>query len=314
MEEMGLVPVSKIDAVAIFRKGLGVDELIGFVKEKAYEVPQDVSTKKSREAFNSQAFKITRSKTFIESVGKSEVEELKKETKQIDSVRKKLKDELDKLRDEYRLPLTKWEEEQAAIEAAEKLKIEIEMCHDDALKENETFDKLRELEQIKAEQARKEAEEAARIEKERLEKERIEREERIAKEAAEKAKAESEAKAKRDKEEAERKIREAQEAAEKAERDRIAAEERAKIEKEAAIKAEREKAKAEAERVEMERLAKIEAERLAEEKRVANKHRRSNIERKAVDSMVRNGFDMVTSERVIMMISQGKIDHITINY
>lgn len=340
-EETGLVPIEKINAAQIFRKGVGVDELIEYVKTRAYEVPQDVLTAKSRKAVASQAHQIARSKTLIERIGKSEVDELKKETKQIDSVRKNLKDSLDALKDEYRKPLTEWEAAEAAREASERLEIEIELAHEEAIKENETFDKLKELEQLKTAQARKEAEETAKREAERLEKERIEREKRIAEEAAYKAKVEAEAAAKRAQEESARRERDAQKKAAQAERDRIAAIERAKIEaeqaearriaaekkaeqdrieaaeraereKQAAVKAAEEKAKAEAAAKESARLAQIAKEKAEADKRAKDAEHRKTINNEALACFEING--ITNGKEIITLIAKGMIDHVTIQY
>ena len=278
-EEYGLVPVEKINAVTLFRKGVGVDEIINYVKERAYEVPQDISTAKSRDAMKSQAYQIARSKTFIEGIGKAEVDEMKKETRQIDSVRKRIKDALDQIRDEYRQPLTDFETaEKERVDRITDAILNIkamavntepdgELCNSLTLKA-----KLRVVEGKLAdydwdefadeaeathaeciskllsyiEQAEKREHEAAELEK-------------LRKEAAEREEADRQAKLEQERKERDERI--AREAAEKAKRE---AEETAKREKEEAERkireAEEAKAKAERDRIATEERARAEAE------------------------------------------------------
>jgi len=257
-EEKGLIPVEKLNSVALFREGVGVDELIEYVATRAYEVPRDITTPEGRKAINSQAYQIARCKAPVDAAKKKQTEKLKAETKQIDSVGKKIIDAIEALKIEYRKPLTEWEAEEAKREAAEKLAIEIELCYEDALKENDTFEKLNELEAIKAAQAQKEAEEAAQREAERLEKERLEREARIAEEAAENARKEAENKQRAAELAAAKAEHDRIDAVAKAEADRVAAAAKAKADQEAAVLKAHADAKSAADKLEADRLAKEE--------------------------------------------------------
>lgn len=83
---------------------------------------------------------------------------------------------------------------------------------------------------------------------------------------------------------------------------------------ELAVKAAEDRAKKEAERVERDRLAKEAAEKAKAEKIVANKKHRAKVEAEAYDSLIEIGFDRIDASRLIVMIRDGKIKNVTINY
>jgi len=154
----------------------------------------DVSTKKGRDAIASMAYKVAKSKTALDGLGKELVAELKQIPALIDAERKRMRDTLDAWRDEVRKPVDDWEAEQAAIEAkrladeaeaervrlaeiaARELQEQVDRDHELAI--YLYADYLREKEAA-AKQAIIDAEIAAQKQKER--------EEQIAKEAAENA-------------------------------------------------------------------------------------------------------------------------------
>lgn len=124
VEETGteLVTINTSDAFELFTrpKADGLDEIIADIRQQVSSIVPDVSTAKGRKEIASAAHKVSKSKTYIESIGKELADEQKKIPKLIDATRKRVKEELDKLRDEVRKPLSEWEEEQAAIEARKK--------------------------------------------------------------------------------------------------------------------------------------------------------------------------------------------------
>lgn len=176
----------------------------------------------------------------------------------------------------------------------------------------------KELEELREKQATQEKkEEEGRIAKEAADKATADAEEkaRIERESSEKAAADKLAaeqeKTRRieaEKEEAERKAEEersAKKAAEeKAEADKIEAEKQAQHDKEAAVQAEKDRAAAEKQR-----------DREAAEKREANKKHRAKIDDKAAQGL----FDIMenakcSAEDVVKAIAEGKIPHVTIRY
>jgi hypothetical protein len=82
----------------------------------------DVNTPRGRRDISSFAFKVTKSKTFLDGVGKDLVAELKDIPKKIDATRKIVRDTLDAWADEVRKPLTEWEKaEEARIETHKQI-------------------------------------------------------------------------------------------------------------------------------------------------------------------------------------------------
>ena len=122
-----LVVVENLDMTVVFSDG-GMTNLLDEIKTKAMAYILDVESDQGRKDIVSLAYKITRSKTLIDNLGKSVVSDWKKKAKQIDNHRKTARDFLDHLKDEVRQPLTNWEAEQSEIkaeeEAKEKAKIE----------------------------------------------------------------------------------------------------------------------------------------------------------------------------------------------
>jgi len=308
-----LIPLESVNAVEIFTGG-GLDDLLARIRAEAVTLVPNVKTVTGRKEIASIAYKVSRSKTAIDDAGKALVADLKKQTGDIDSARKKARDTLDALRDEVRKPLTDWEEEQALIEreraeAEERARAEAEAAR--------LAEIARKEEEIRArEEAVRAAEEAERqrVAAEHAERERVEREARLQAEAAENAKREAAAAV-------ERAEREAREATERAAHEAAEAEQRAK---DAAERAEREKAEAvaaaerraqeEAERAERERQAQADAQRKADEARAADVEHRRSINRAAMAALIAQGISEDDAATVITAIVQGKVPAVAIRY
>lgn len=294
-----LIVVGNMTAVEIFAPEK-VDELLGKIKEEVSKFKGDMTTKKGRDEIASFAYKIARSKTFLDKAGKDLGEDARKQIELINAERKKIVTELDKLRDEVRAPLDAWEQkEKDRIAKHEELlssiktkateselgwrvlpyeqlesnfKSILEMrdifprdWEEFSEKAKETLD-LGVFKTEKALDDRRSADnkraEEEKAKKEAEEKARLEREEQIAREAAAKAKKDAEEKAQREKEELER----------KAKADADAAERKIKEEQE---NISREKARAEA----------AEAARLSAEKRAKEEAAKAEIDKqKAVEA------------------------------
>lgn len=285
---------------AIFSQEGGIDAMLTKLEADVRAVQTDISTPKGRKEVASLAFKVARSKTAFDDMGKDLVADLKKQTGAIDAERKKVRDRLDALKEEVRRPLDEYEaaEElriaghQAAIRDMQALAGFIdenppseaviraltvldalpgrdwqEFKQKAATARSETFAKLQGLKDV-ALQREAEAFEAACREAERLAQEQRERDERIAAEAAAEATRIAEARAEADRQRVERETAEAVEQAAAAQRavesERAAANARAeKAESdaiEAAARAERDRVAA-AEQAEADRVAAVEAER-----------------------------------------------------
>ena len=127
MDNNLLVVAEKLDVAVVF-SDKGMAKLLDEIKTKVIAHVPDTETEQGRKDIISLAYKITRSKTLIDDLGKGVVADWKKKAKLIDEHRKTARDFLDDLKNTARQPLTDWEAEQAIIkemeEAAEKEKIQ----------------------------------------------------------------------------------------------------------------------------------------------------------------------------------------------
>lgn len=119
MENNALIVVEKLNPVEIFQEG-GMGKVLAEIETKATAVVADVETDEGRKEIASIAYKVARSKTLIDDVGKAMVTDWKKKAKVVDAARKEARDFLDALKDRVRSPLTEWE----AVEAKKKAEAE----------------------------------------------------------------------------------------------------------------------------------------------------------------------------------------------
>jgi hypothetical protein len=293
---------------AIFEDPNKVDDLLAKLEKEVLTVPRDISTEKGREAIRSLAYKVARSKTALDEMGKNLVEDWKSKAGKVDKERRKVRERCDKLRDDVRQPLTDWEEAESARVTA----------HEDALvrlfslslfsspptsamvrervagltefvglqwqeftqRAATTFSDVKlalETQLARAQKAEADAAELDRLRAEQVEREQREHDARIADEAAERARLEAEIKAKR----------EAEEVAERAaaEQRRVEAERQEAIER--ADRADQERLHAIARAEEDRRLALEERERAAREHQEAIAKAEADRERQAEEAEAR---------------------------
>ncbi|HBP0262862.1 TPA: hypothetical protein L5P72_006465, partial [Pseudomonas aeruginosa] len=105
---------AKETALQVYSAANGLDPFLAKIREEIDGFVPDVTTRKGREAIASIAYKVARSKTALDNVGKELVAELKEVPKKIDAERKRMRDLLDSWQAEVRSPLTEWEEAEAA--------------------------------------------------------------------------------------------------------------------------------------------------------------------------------------------------------
>jgi len=86
-----------------------VDEILSKITEQVKEFKPDISTERGRKEIASLAYKIAQSKTFLDNCGKMLGEDHKKALDTINVERKKIRENLDALKEEARKPLTDWE-------------------------------------------------------------------------------------------------------------------------------------------------------------------------------------------------------------
>lgn len=111
-----------VNALTVFGTDGGVDAIIAKIEAHARAVDTDISTPSGRQALASLAYRIARSKTALDGLGKQLGEGHYTAWKAITSERSRLEKALDALRDDIRKPLTDWEKAErdrvAAHEAA----------------------------------------------------------------------------------------------------------------------------------------------------------------------------------------------------
>ena len=248
-------------AIAVFSESNGLDPYLQHIRAEIDAFPgADVATAKGRKEYAAIAYRVARSKTAIDTMGKELVSELKELPKKIDAERKRARNILDAWRDEVRQPLTNWElAEEARIQQHKSAiqKIIDERCIDglDSASIEQSIARVKKIalgeawQEFEAEAAREKDKtlgvlesslatrrqwEADQAELERLriakaEAEQREREKRLIRETEERAAREAERKLLEVKLEAERKLLEEEQRAAKAkeqEKQRIAQQER----------------------------------------------------------------------------------------
>lgn len=116
MENNNIIVLEKINSATVFGVDGGSKSVIDKIKEEVSKLKLDASTKKGREEIISVAYKISKSKTFLDNEGKKVKEDFQKTVNLVDAERKKIRDELDGLKESVRKPVTEFEN-------AEKLRI-----------------------------------------------------------------------------------------------------------------------------------------------------------------------------------------------
>jgi len=315
-----LSKVENITALEVFTSG-NAETLISQIESEVRSFVPDLKTVKSRKEIASLSAKVSKSKVVLDGLGKNLVADWKTKAKAVDTERKMVRDRLDALRDEVRKPLTEWEEAEKARVEQERFDKELLAAHEEALNENDLFDRQKAIEVKEEEQRQIEAARVAAEEEHRKEAERIEREKQIALQAAEAARIEAEELAAKEKAEAEQKIIDAKAAIELEKLKAKQASEHAEIDKQQAIKDAEEKARLNALKVEQERIAeenriKTEQDRLQAEadKKAANKRHQSSINNGILKQLLVIGIDESTGKELIKAVVTKQINNLFIQY
>lgn len=329
-----LVSLDSLKPEVVFAPG-GVDALILKLEAdiRAMALP-DASTEAGRDELKSLAYKIARSKTGLDEMGKTFVADLKKQSGVVDAQRKIMRDRLDALKDAVRKPVTDWENDEevrlnghkAALQALrdasvlgldptsqlieERLRSLGQIAQRDwqefATEANGALAVSEDTLRAALASAKKREAEAAELNELRAKaaaQAQRDRDEQIAREAAEKARLAAEAAAQAERDRIERDKQAAVERAEQADRDRIAAEERAEQNRQAAIEEERARQQAE-----VQRLADEAAAREAD-----SKHKRA-VNQAAVAALVEGGMSEKTAKTAIALIAKKKVPAVAITY
>lgn len=106
--ELAVVP-PKDTALQVYQIANGLDPYLKKIRDEIDAFVPDVTSRKGREAIASIAYKVARSKTALDNVGKDLVADLKEIPKKIDAERKRMRDTLDAWQEEVRRPLNDWQ-------------------------------------------------------------------------------------------------------------------------------------------------------------------------------------------------------------
>ncbi len=120
-----LALIETITAVELFKPG-ALDPILERIEKEALEqaASLEISTEVNRKALASLAYKIARSKTYIDDCGKDLTEDMRKSVNAINAERARAREKMESLKDRVRKPLTDWEDVEKARVA----------CHEEALK------------------------------------------------------------------------------------------------------------------------------------------------------------------------------------
>jgi hypothetical protein len=311
-EAMVLVQAQPIEK--LFER-VTIDPILEKIVAHCRAVPMDVSTDLGRKAVASLAFKIAKTKTFIEAQRVSLVAAEKKRLGMIDSEGKRIRDTLDALKDEIRKPLTEWEDkEKARVERHEMALLNLARTdYFGTAYIEERLDQLSAVDtsvmeefaerahaillnsmnvlQSKLEQCRKE--DADRAELVRL---RAERDEQIRKEREEQIAAKARA-------DAEERAKQSEVRAKRAEEEKESVQRKAKADADAAVERERKRVEAQ---------KKAEADATA--KREADRKHRAKIHDAILGALVEGGLTEKAASSVVRQLATGKIPHVTVAY
>lgn len=342
-----LIIIETLKPAEVFKPG-AVKELLDDLEQKVRAIPAaDHTTEKGRNAIKALAFKVTRSKTALDEMGKNFVAELKKAAGVVDADRRIIRERLEALKDEVRKPVTEYEEQEEIRIDAHKNNMEKLQLLDTFVVGTETLDeinaRLLTLEALRSLAWEEFSDGANRLiarmetslsalrakiikqEEEQAELERLRKADADRQEAQRKAAIELE-RQERDKMIAEKAVRETEErnaaVGAAAERDRLAAiarAEKAEADAKAVVKIAADHAefeKAAAVEAEQRRVAQAKAAEEAEnQKRMADTAHRKRINNVALaDLMKVSGITDKLAKAVIVAIASGKVSGIKVQY
>lgn len=323
LEPRALVPAE------VFSPG-GVRALLDKIEREVRAVRTDISTPAGRDQVRSLAYKVARSKTALDAMGKGLTDEWRARTDAVNAERRAIRERLDALAEDVRRPLTAWEQAEkdrvagheralaAMVEApgygqaetAAEIELRLSYLRSYSARDWQEFAaraadtlaaEIERTERLLVAAQKREAEAA-----ERAQRQAEERAAHAARAAAEQAEAERRAAEKQRREAEERAARAeaaAAEAERRAEAARVAAAEKAERDRAAAIEAERRRVAEAAER-----------ERREAEARAADRAHRGRINKAAADALVLAGLTDEQARLAITAIVSGGVPAVTIRY
>lgn len=100
--------------IAAFSDDTKMDAILSRIETDALSIAPDLSTVTSRKAIASLAYKVARSKTALDEIGKTITEDARKQIDAVNAKRRDVRDRLETLQKQVRAPLDEWEAAEAA--------------------------------------------------------------------------------------------------------------------------------------------------------------------------------------------------------
>ena len=185
-----LINLENITAIEIFTPG-HAETLISKIEEEVRSFVPNLKTAKTRAEIASLSAKVSKSKAVLDALGKDLVSDWKTKSRAVDVERRMIRDRLDALRDEARKPLTDWEIARQANIDAQVADIRLLEDHENAIVEDDLFNRTKEIERKELAQQKREEKQAAEREAKRIKDERVAREKLVAIKAVATAKQEA---------------------------------------------------------------------------------------------------------------------------
>lgn len=338
----------------VFTNQTKLDEILDAVRQRVIGTVYDMDKRKDREACASDAYKVARTKAAMEKLRAATSAELKELPKKVDAGGRYLKEGFEAIQAEVRAPLDAWEaaekarvdelkswidglrRDQSSISECTAEDLRISICAFEGIiidsewlgefetearrVKDDTLELLRKAlpvrEKYEAEQA-----ELAELRRKQAEQEQKDRETEIARQAADKARAEAEAKAQAERDAAakrEAEIKAAQAKAEQDAKDAIERQRQAEARAEAEKLAAEQRAKDAAEAARLAELKRQDDEKAAAEaeqrRREADKQHKASINNAALAAFIENGLPEECAKQAVVLIAKGLIPAVRIQY
>ena len=153
---MELISIEAVQAnpLAVFTAENGLDPYLNQIKAEVDAFVPDMSTKKGQEEIRSLAYKIARSSTALDNIGKDLKASIMEQPKKIDEERRRVKAILKGWQDQVRAPLTEFEEAEKARIAEIQKRIDEIAALPEQLKEHGATSEIitKKIEEITTEQ------------------------------------------------------------------------------------------------------------------------------------------------------------------
>lgn len=112
MNAIAIIDVTTLTPATVFVPG-GVEAIVAKIEAEVSAELFTIETPEGRERIKSVAYKVARSKTTLDDMGKELVAGIKAKSAAIDAERRTIRDRLDALKERVRGPLTAWEDAEA---------------------------------------------------------------------------------------------------------------------------------------------------------------------------------------------------------